>query len=493
MERASGVLMHISSLNGGYSIGGFSKSAEKFIDLLSDCGFSYWQTLPFCVADEYNSPYQSPSAFAGNQYFIDLEKLYKLKLITGIELELAREDTPYACEYERLRKERMKLLYSASKRVDEKLRKEIEKFTESNCEIFEFCKFMAIKAKNNGTPWNEWKTYEYNTDELFMWQFTQYFFHIQWQELKAYANKKGISIIGDVPIYVSYDSCDVYNHKEQFDLDVCGNMNNVAGCPPDYFAEDGQLWGNPVYNWDNMKKDGYAWWKKRISHMFTLFDGVRLDHFRGFEAYWSVPSSAETAKEGKWKKGPGREFIKMLKDVAGTRLIIAEDLGDITDGVKKLLKYSGFPGMRVLQFGFTGENNSTHMPHNYERNIIAYTGTHDNNTLLGYVWDCDEERRKDLLEYCGHIGDDWDSVEAYDAIIRTLMSSVADIVIFPIQDLLYYGSDTRMNIPGDAKGNWAFRVTSEALENIDKAKLLRFNKLYCRYNEENKAENNAVC
>ena len=303
---------------------------------------------------------------------------------------------------------------------------------------------------------------------------------MQWTELKVYANQNGIKIIGDIPIFVAYDSCDVWANKEQFLLDSDYRPSCVAGVPPDYFAKDGQLWGNPLYNWKAMKADGYKWWLARISYMLELFDGIRIDHFRGLESYWSIPRDAETAREGKWEKGPGEEFIDAIKAISDGKLIIAEDLGIITEDVEKLVEYSGFPGMRVMQFGFPGDGTNPHKPHNYIKNCVAYTGTHDNNTLLGYVWELSESDRRDLLDYCGYTSPNWNN--GYDAIIRTLFESSAELVIMPIQDLLGYGSDTRLNIPGKADGNWQFRITKEQLNGIDRAKYRHLNGIYGRNN-----------
>lgn len=481
MKRSSGVLMHISSLPGDYSIGGFSQSAKDFIDILADSGFTYWQTLPFCLTDMCNSPYQSCSAFGGNPYFVDLTELYELGLLTKLELIIAEQENPYRCEYEKLSRERVQILSLAASRADKKLRAKIKKFIKGNEELEKFCRFMALKFENNQVAWYDWTSFECKSEDVFAWQFIQYFFHKQWLEIKDYANKKGIKLIGDVPIYVSYDSCDVWGNKEQFDLDSEGKPRSLAGCPPDYFSEDGQFWGNPIYDWNHMKEDGFSWWKKRMQHMLSLFDGVRIDHFRAFDTYWSIPAGAESAKYGKWKKGPGKDFIRMLWEVAGDKLIIVEDLGEISDSVKKLLKYSKFPGMRVMQFAFLGERDSSHAPHNYEKNCVAYSGTHDNNTILGFVWESSEENRRELLDYCGFTRRDWDTHDTYDAIIRTLMASVADLVIFPIQDILHYGSDTRMNTPGDPSGNWRFRLTKEQLSSIDTFKYKKMNELYCRF------------
>lgn len=468
--------MHISSLFGKYSIGGFSDNAKYFVDFIADCGFTYWQVLPFTMVDECNSPYKSYSAFAGNPYFIDLTKLYEEELVTKEELEEYKQQTPYSCEYTRLYHTRYDLLLSASKRV--KNSEKIDEFIEKNLFIKKFCEFMAYKDANSQSCWTDWENQEVSQDRLFMWKFIQYEFFKQWEEIKTYANNKGIKIIGDMPFYVAYDSADVWANPELFQLDKKNVPLSVAGVPPDYFSEDGQLWGNPLYDWDRMEEDGYDWWCNRLKHMLDMFDGVRIDHFRAIDSYWSVPYTAEIAREGCWKKGPGKKLIDKLNELKGDKLIIAEDLGDINQDVVELVKYSGFPGMRVFQFGFFGDYNSLHTPHNYINNSVAYTGTHDNNTLLGYVWELDEGSRRDMLEYCGYTDPDWN--KGYDSILRAIFRSNAGIVILPIQDILGYGSDTRLNIPGKADGNWQFRITREQLDSIDKEKFKRFNYLYGR-------------
>jgi len=475
LTRKSGILMHVSSLFGDYSIGSFGKNAKYFIDFLSDCGFSLWQVLPFNMADEHNSPYKSFSSFSGNPYFVDIELLYEKGLITESELSGAKQESPWLCEFERLSKERFNLLKTASSRVEDK--KPINKFIKNNPYIASFCKFMALKNSNNNSEWNHWTTDIFDKETLFAWQFIQYEFFTQWAEIKKYANDKGISIIGDIPIYVSHDSSDVWSDTASFRLDKDGRPTHVAGVPPDYFCEDGQLWGNPLYNWKEMKSNGYKWWCDRIKHMSLMFDMVRIDHFRGIESYWAVPAKAKTAKEGKWVKGPGMSLIKAIKQAAGNMEIIAEDLGDITPAVDKLVKDSSFPGMRVFQFGFLSDSESSHMPHNYIENCIAYTGTHDNNTLLGYLWELDDKTRQKMLSYCGHIGDWKDGCKS---IIRTMFASSASVVILPIQDILGFGADTRINTPGKAEGNWAYRVTKEQIDSIDKKYFRNLNKLYYR-------------
>lgn len=476
LERKSGVLMHISSLFGDYSIGGFGNEAKYFIDFLCDCGFTYWQVLPFCPCDKCNSPYKSPSAFAGNPYFIDLKKLADEGLITESELNEQKQTNQYVCEFERLYDERLKILLTASKRFKNK--DKVIEFIENDKYLNDFCIFMAIKQNNGDLPWFEWDNENYDSDILFMWQFIQYMFFSQWKEIKQYANGKGIKIIGDIPIYVDLDSSDVWANKHLFKLDEKNAPITVAGVPPDYFCEDGQLWGNPIYDWNTMESEDFRWWKDRISYMTKNFDGIRIDHFKGIESFWEVDGKETSAKCGKMTKGPGMKLVDAIKEVSGDALIIAEDLGLITEDVEKLVSDSGFPGMRVFQFAFMGDSNSTHLPHNYINNCIAYTGTHDNNTLLGYLWELDEQTRKTMLEYCAFNDNDWG--KGCDSIIKTLMQSHAGVVIMPIQDLLGYGSDTRLNTPGKADGNWAYRITKEQLDSIDKNHFRHLNELYSR-------------
>lgn len=476
MERKSGVLMHISSLYGEYSIGSFGKEAKEFVDFLEECKFSYWQVLPFCMADDCNSPYQSYSTFAGNPYFVDLEVLKNKGLITDEEINSQRQEQPYSVEYVKLYHTRLNFLKEVSKRVNYK--DDVNNFIENNPYLKQFCEFMALKEANDNKPWYEWNNTSYCEETLFMWKFVQYEFFTQWEEVKKYANSKGIKIIGDIPIYVSLDSSDVWANKEQFLLDEKNVPLCVAGVPPDYFCEDGQLWGNPIYNWEEMSKNGYKWWIDRIKHMTNMFDGVRIDHFRGLESYWAVPYGEKTAKNGKWVKGPGMDLINKINEVVDDKLIMAEDLGEITPEVEKLVKDSGYPGIRVFQFGFLGDYDNPHMPHNYCNNCVAYTGTHDNNTLLGYLWELDEGNKKRMLEYCNYHSADWES--GFDSILRSMFSSCAGLVILPVQDLLGYGSDTRLNIPGKADGNWQFRITKDQLNGIDKNKFRHFNELYKR-------------
>lgn len=479
MKRSSGVLMHVSSLWGDYSEGSFGAPARAFVDLLADCGFSYWQVLPFCLPDEFHSPYKSYSAFSINPYFIDLEELLRNRWITPEEAAEAKQRSPHLCEFDRLLCERLPLLRRAAKRAQASMDPAAtEAFFDAHPHVAAFCRFMAIKEANGGAEWIAWEHECPDAEALSFWRWTQYVAYTQWMQVKSYANARGVSIIGDVPIYVAHDSADVWAAPQLFRLNRKNLPLSVAGVPPDYFSADGQLWGNPLYDWKEMQRDGFAWWKARMSLMCELFDGVRIDHFRGLESYFSIPASQTTAKNGKWLKGPGMRLLRALREVTANRLIIAEDLGDITPAVKQLVADSGYPGMRVLQFGFLGEENSEHLPHNYPANCVAYTGTHDNNTLLGYVWELSGADRRRFLEYFGYEDSNWDN--CYDTVMRGMMASHAGLLIFPVQDLLKYGRDTRLNTPGSSSENWAFRVTEEQLRSIDRAHWRSLNRRYGR-------------
>lgn len=475
MNRESGILFHITSLPGDYGCGSFGKEARAFVDFLKESGFGYWQVLPFCPPDPCGSPYKSVSAFAGNPYCIDLEALYQDGLLSEAELLAERNPNPYLCDFEALNK-RYQLFLTVSKRITD--RSLIEAFIKENPMLDDFCHFMALKAANEDKPWWEFDPDVFeDTDVLFMHRFLQYTFFTQWKALRQYANENGIKIIGDMPIYVDIDSAEVYANRENFLLDERGKPTLVAGVPPDYFSPEGQLWGNPLYNWAYMKKDGYSWWKSRMAHTMMLFDGVRIDHFRAFSAYYAVDANADNAKNGTWMKGPGLPFIKVLKEAASGGMIIAEDLGDIDDNVKKLVKASGFPGMRVFQFGFDSDD-CYHRPHSYIPNCVAYSGTHDNNTLLGYLWELETDKKKLMLEYIGVAEEKWQ--EAVFPIIKCLMRSSANLVVFPLQDILAYGRDTRMNTPGLDRNNWAVRFTSSQINSIDRPYFKWLNMMYER-------------
>ncbi len=468
--------MHVSSLFGDYSIGSFGKEARYFVDFLAESGFGYWQVLPFGMPDEYNSPYKSSASLGACPFFIDLPTLYREGLISDAELASARQETAYLAEYDRLWRERIELLSRAAGRVEDK--STVIEYVKARRELYEAAEFLALKDKNGGESWQSLKCFEISDEELFPWQFIQYEFFRQWSELRSYANSRGIRIIGDLPIYVSADSADVYYNRSDFLVDCEGYPTLLAGAPPDCFSEDGQLWGNPLYDYGKMKKNSYRLWRRRLRSLFNNFDGVRIDHFRGIESFWAIEAGAKSARQGRFLKGPGRELIDVIREEAGDRLVIAEDLGEITSEVRELLEYSTFPGMRVIQFAFLGDERSCHLPHNYIQNTVAYSGTHDNNTLLGFLYEQTWECRRRIFDYCGYGGDDIDVGVGY--VLRTLTASAAGLVIFPIQDLLCYGKDTRMNLPGVAEGNWRYRITKEQLDSLDRTKIRSLIKMYGR-------------
>ena len=495
-HRSSGLLMHIASLPGPGGIGSFGKEAVKFAEFLKSMGFTYWQTLPFGTTDQFNSPYTSFSAFAGNPYFIDLPTLKEDGLITAEELEHNTYHAPYAIDYEWLDNTRMPLLRKAFSRVDTKLEKKIAAFCDKNEWLPEFAFYMALRDKHEGKDWIDWeddlrlrkpaalrKAVTELKKDIAFYEFVQYEFFAQWEKVKKEINGLGIQIIGDMPIYLSLRSADVWSNQNLFQLDKDGHPTHCAGCPPDYFAKDGQFWGNPIYNWDAMKKTGYDWWMKRIAVSLQIYDMVRIDHFRAFSAYWSIPANAASAKEGKWVDGPGMDFFDYVFKEFDDPQIIAEDLGTIDEGVIKLIEKTGLPGMRVLQFGFVDDADNLHLPHNIPKKSIAYTGTHDNETLFGFLYAATPEQRKYLLNYANFHGD-W-TVGGYHspvcrALIRTLWQCPAQIAILPVQDLCGYGSDTRMNKPGVSSGNWNFRLTKEAIAQVDTEWMLETNTTYYR-------------
>ena len=380
------------------------------------------------------------------------------------------------CEYDRLARERFALLATAAARIAD--RTPIYAFLEENPGTAQFCRFMALRRANGERPWRAFTTDRYDEDYYFAWAFTQYAFCRQFDDLHRYAAARGVRILGDIPIYVDYESSDVFENRRGFLLKQDNTPSAVAGVPPDYFSEEGQLWGNPLYDFSAMQADGYAWWRERLRHTLSTFDGVRIDHFRAFASYFNIPAEATTAREGAWQTGPGEELIDRLREVAGDRLIVAEDLGGDTPDVRALLDYSGFPGMRVFQFAFLGDKESPHLPHNYSKNTVAYSGTHDNDTLLGYLFSLSEETRRRVFRYCGYDGGDMDA--GFSAVLRTLYASHAELLILPAQDLLRFGGDTRINRPGTPTGNWTYRVTEEQLARVDLAHFRSLGELYSR-------------
>ena len=496
-KRSSGVLMHISSLPGKFGIGGFGESAKLFIDFLSQTGFSLWQVLPFHPVDEVNSPYKSESAFAGNYLFIDPVSLEKAGLVNACDVEkCVYNGTPYTADYDFAREKKLELLQTAYKNMGEKERAEVADFCSSHFWAEDYALFKAVKDRNGEIPWWKWAGHQrdYNlcvsykeeySEEMNFWLFVQYIFFKQWNEIKLYAKEKGVKILGDMPVYVSMDSADVWSNIDCFKIDKETFVpDEVAGVPPDYFSEDGQLWGNPLYDWSAMEKDGFSWWVRRLGEELSMYDIVRIDHFRGLASYWAVPFGSKTARTGVWKNGPGMKLFDAINQVYDKPAIIAEDLGVFGEDVVKLLEDTGFPGIRVIQFAFDGDPSNEHLPHNYAENTVACLGTHDNNTLLGWLYDLDENTRRYVFDYCSYNGDNWGEggyrAPACRKIIETVWRSSADTAVIAFQDLCGFGNDARMNIPGIATLNWRIRTTQETIDNIDKEYFSKINRLYGR-------------
>jgi len=471
-SRYSGILAHPSSFPSPYGIGDFGKGAYEFIDFLEAAGQHLWQILPLVPITSYgNSPYQSFSVFAGEPLFISPELLEKQGLLTKEDLQEIPAFDPVKVDYDLVRKYKTTLYQTAytafQAKADEESLQTYQEFCKKHAFwLNDYCLFMAAREKFGEISWTKWPKDLRNptarsraawaeklADGMDYQRFLQYLFYTQWRDLKQYANEKGIAIIGDMPIFVSPDSADVWANRKLFRVTKEGYPSVVAGVPPDYFSAVGQKWGNPLYDWDTHKKDGYRWWISRIRHQLEQVDYLRIDHFRGFESYWEVPADAKTAINGVWKKGPGADlFLAIQKELGEVLPIFAEDLGLITPEVEKLRDRFGFPGMRILQFAFEDQT-STFLPHNFNTcNCICYTGTHDNNTSLGWYFHASEEVRDYVRRYMNTDGSciSWD-------FIRTCLSTIAWYAIFPVQDLLNYGEDCRMNIPGVAEGNWSWR------------------------------------
>lgn len=494
MDKTAGILFAISSLPSKYGIGCFSKEAYRFVDWLADAGQKYWQILPLGVTGFGDSPYQSFSTFAGNPYFIDLEALISEGLVTEEECNCVDfGNDEQQIDYEKLYNGRYGLLRMAYERSNIFEKEDFQKFLDDNTDwIYDYSLFMAIKNHFGGIIWTEWpedirtrseqaiKSYqELLEDDIRFQQYMQYLFFEQWQMLREYTNKKGIQIIGDIPIYVALDSSDAWASPELFQLDEDCLPIAVAGCPPDGFSEDGQLWGNPLYDWDYHAESGYAWWIKRLSFSFGLYDVLRIDHFRGFDEYYSIPYGEKTAVNGQWEKGPGIDLFKAVEKAIGKQPVIAEDLGFMTDTVRKLVEDTEFPGMKVLEFAFdprdTGSTND-YLPHNYDYNCVAYTGTHDNETLIGWWKDIDEEVRESVRDYiCDYYTPD-DSIHL--PLVSLIMRSCAKICIIPLQDYLGLGNDARINTPSTVGQNWKWRVKDTDL-NVEKARQIKKMTMRC--------------
>lgn len=468
--RKAGVLLPIASLPSKYGIGCFSKEAYEFVDGLEKARQSFWQILPLGPTSYGDSPYQSFSTFAGNPYFIDLEELINEGLLTKEECdECDFGDDERYIDYGKIYDSRFGILWTAFERFDVSNEEYIEFVKENEFWLKDYSLYMAIKDSYEGLMWTKWeediklrdpeaiKRYsEELEDDVEFYKFIQFKFFEQWAKLKDYANSKNIKIIGDIPIYVAFDSADCWSDTKLFQFDENNTPTAVAGCPPDAFAADGQLWGNPLYDWEYHKSTDFNWWKKRVSFCFKLYDVIRIDHFRGFDEYYSIPYGDKTAVNGHWEKGPGIDLFNSIKKEYGDVNIIAEDLGYLTDTVIKLVKDTGFPGMKVMQFAFDSREESNYLPHTYDKNCVVYTGTHDNDTVQGWYLDISAKDRNYMTKYLNNAGTKNKNI--YKDMIRVTMASVADTAIIPLQDYLGLGSEARINIPSTLGTNWRWRM-----------------------------------
>ena len=498
MNRAAGILLSVSSLPGRFGIGCFSKSAYDFVDWLKEAGQTYWQILPLGPTSYGDSPYQSFSTFAGNPYFISLDELIEEGVLTEKECKNAdfgkKADD---IDYEKIYKKRYPLLRKAYERSRVSENPDYVRFVEENrWWLSDYALFMAVKDRFEGAPWTEWaedirlrwqNAMDYYRRELYydieFQQYLQYKFFSQWRRLKAYANEKGIRIIGDIPIYVAMDSADAWAHPELFQLDENNVPTAVAGCPPDGFSADGQLWGNPLYRWDYHQNTGYGWWMSRMWYCFQLYDVVRIDHFRGFDEYYSIPFGSENAKNGHWEKGPGIDLFRCMERRLGRHEVIAEDLGYVTDSVRELVRESGFPGMKVLEFAFDSRDSGSandYLPHNYIENSVAYTGTHDNETVTGWFKSITKEERQMARDYL--CDQHTPAEELYQSFIALVMRSSSRMCIVPMQDYMGLDNRCRMNQPSTLGKNWKWRLVKGDLSEELKEEILAVTKRYGRMN-----------
>ena len=508
MMRASGILLPISSIPSNYGIGCFSKEAYAFVDQLAEAGQKFWQILPLGPTGYGDSPYQSFSTFAGNPYFIDLEEFIQRDLLTAQECAQCDWGGSLSyVDYEKIYHSRFALLRKAyhrfyqmdtKKKELELLREEMEAFEkEQGFWLEDYCLYMAVKDSLEGISWNEWpeelktrkpealaKARQVLREDISFYAFQQFWFYRQWSQLKKYANDRDIRIIGDLPIYVAFDGADAWANPDLFQFDEDAAPVAVAGCPPDAFSATGQLWGNPLYNWDYHKKTGYKWWILRMSHCMKLYDKVRIDHFRGFDEYWAVPYKDETAENGKWEKEPGIELFKVLEQNISNLDVIAEDLGFLTDTVRELLADSGYPGMKVLQFAFDESGESVYLPFRYESNCIVYTGTHDNETTKGWLEGLSKSNLDYVKRYIACENKDADA--CVWGLIRAAQSSVAELCVIPLQDYLCLGNEARMNTPSTLGDNWKWRLRRGQLTDEVIGQIKAMTKLYGRTQEYKK-------
>ncbi len=488
-NRGAGIILHISSLPSKYGIGTFGRAAYDFADFLAKAGQRYWQMLPLGPTSYGDSPYQSFSSFAGNPYFIDLEMLRQDGLLEEKDLQEDFGDDPHQVDYEKLYRNRYKVLRKAYEHY--KVRYPEDRLEVDNAHIREYAIFMTLKKNQGNKPWKEWdedlqdphspkvrKVIRENYDEYQFQLFMQMLFFLQFGKLKEYVNDLGIEIIGDLPIYVAEDSADLWANQELFLMNGVV-PESVGGCPPDYFDEDGQLWGNPIYDWEKLEAEDYSIFLERMNENLKLFDILRIDHFRGLESYWEIPYGDENAKGGRWVKGPGYDLFKTFEEQYAGGKIIAEDLGYMTEAVQELREQTGFPGMKVMQFAFNPENESDYLPHNCTRNWVMYTGTHDNETLQSWVDNASEEEvayAKKYLAISEEEGMVW-------GIIRGAWSTVCDTAIAQMQDFLEVGDEGRMNEPS-TMGNWTYRIDESELTDELAERIYELTKRYGRLREE---------
>jgi len=483
--------MHISSLPSPCGIGTMGRAAYEFADFLAEAGQSCWQVLPLSPTGFGDSPYQCFSSFAGNPYFIDLDLLEEDGLLKKSEysgIDWGRD--PLRTDYGKLYKNRYPVLRAACRRLLSGNTADYELFCRQNAFwLDDYALFMSLKDHFCGIAWTDWDTALRKREasavnraragldsDISFWKAVQYLFFRQWNALHSYTHRLGISIIGDLPIYVAPDSCDIWASPDYFQLDEQMRPTYVAGCPPDGFSEDGQLWGNPLYRWDKIRSDGYAWWIRRVAHQFEIYDVLRIDHFRGFDEYYAIPCGAKNARNGEWRRGPGIELFRALDNSLGKRSYIAEDLGFLTDSVRELLRECGFPGMKVLQFAFDSREESDYLPHNFTRDCVAYTGTHDNDTINGWFKNApgaDAAKARDYLRITG-------GESLPRAMITAVWASVADVAITTIQDILELDGSARMNVPGTQGGNWLWRTKNGSLKSETAEWLLHITQLYGR-------------
>jgi 4-alpha-glucanotransferase len=495
-QRSAGILCHPSSFPGKYGIGDLGPEAYHFIDFLQACGQTLWQVFPLGPTGYGDSPYQCFSAFAGNPLLISPELLYQDGLLTKEQSENTQQFNPHEIAFGEIIDFKNHVLRQAFKSF-KKLKNHpyvdgLAAFEKANKDwLDDYTLFMSVKAHFGGVLWTEWEPAialrkrgavkawkEKLADEILYQKFIQYVFLKQWKAIKQYANQKNIKVIGDLPIFIAYDSADLWANKELFTVDENGKLIFVAGVPPDYFSPTGQLWGNPLYRWDEMEKDEFLWWRKRFAHLLQLVDIIRIDHFRGFEAYWRIPGDAPTAQTGKWIKAPGKKLFTAVAKHLGDIPILAEDLGVITKEVEELRDHFKFPGMKILQFAFGTDMEKKFLPHNFIKNCVVYTGSHDNDTTRGYF----EKARTEpndiysfTQQYLNYYGDN-----ICAELIRTAYASAANIVIIPLQDVLNLGSEARMNFPGRLGGNWSWRFTWPQIDPESPALYRRYCELYER-------------